>query len=400
MPDFRSIGPFEKLDAVNPILTPRADAVFDCPLAGRVKWEEKDVFNPAAVVRGGRVFLLYRAEDRVGRYHGTSRIGLASSDDGLHFTRLDHPVIAPGEDFMRDFEWEGGCEDPRAVEDDAGTYYCYYTAFDGTLARLCVATSTDLLNWTKRGLAFSGISSDGGAGGASAASVRSKSAEAGSSSSAEAGPERVRPAEDPFYDLWSKSGSVVVRADGERMLATRINGKYWMYWGESNIYAATSDDLIRWTPVRAELEAGQHFENPKDGLRRHVRHRGALALAPVLRPRSGRFDSVLVEPGPPALLSDAGVLLLYNARNSQQTGEAALPEGTYALGQALFDPIDPTACIARSITHCFIPERDYELTGQINNVCFVEGLVRFRGRWLMYYGTADSQIAVATAPLV
>jgi len=49
---------------------------------------------------------------------------------------------------------EGGCEDPRVVEDSAGTYYMTYTAFDGTLARLMVASSLDLLHWTKHGPAF------------------------------------------------------------------------------------------------------------------------------------------------------------------------------------------------------------------------------------------------------
>jgi predicted GH43/DUF377 family glycosyl hydrolase len=33
--------------------------------------------------------------------------------------------------------------------------------------------------------------------------------------------------------------------------------------------------------------------------------------------------------------------------------------------------------------------------GEVNDVCFVEGLVHFKGKWFMYYGTADSKIAVA-----
>jgi hypothetical protein len=32
-------------------------------------------------------------------------------------------------------------------------------------------------------------------------------------------------------------------------MATRVNGKYWMFWGDVNIWAATSDDLVNWTPV-------------------------------------------------------------------------------------------------------------------------------------------------------
>ena len=85
-------------------------------------WEEKDVFNPAAVVKDGLVHLIYRAEDTVGRFAGTSRIGLATSRDGLHFDRRPQPVLFPDNDAFRRYEWEGGCEDPRVVETDDGRY--------------------------------------------------------------------------------------------------------------------------------------------------------------------------------------------------------------------------------------------------------------------------------------
>ena len=84
-----AILPFHKVDSVNPVLL-AGDGEFRCPITGRMlKWEEKDVFNPAAVVRDGKVYMLYRAEDSVGKHAGTSRIGLAVSDDGLHFSRRD-----------------------------------------------------------------------------------------------------------------------------------------------------------------------------------------------------------------------------------------------------------------------------------------------------------------------
>ncbi|HEY4877300.1 MAG TPA: hypothetical protein VIH86_17105 [Puia sp.] len=41
------------------------------------------------------------------------------------------------------------------------------------------------------------------------------------------------------------------------------------------------------------------------------------------------------------------------------------------------------------------PDKSYEISGQVNNVCFVEGLANFNNRWFLYYGTADSKIAVA-----
>jgi beta-1,2-mannosidase len=112
------LGPFTREDASNPCLTPSAAAMFECPVRqARVAWEAKDVFNPAAVVRDGKVYLLYRAEDTVGRHAGTSRIGLAESADGRAFVRRPEPVLYPDDDFMNVYEWEGGCEDPRIVSE-------------------------------------------------------------------------------------------------------------------------------------------------------------------------------------------------------------------------------------------------------------------------------------------
>jgi predicted GH43/DUF377 family glycosyl hydrolase len=351
------LGPFEKFDAANPCLTPDAATTFDCPMSGPVAWEAKDVFNPAAVVRDGKVCLLYRAEDTVGRYHGTSRIGLAASDDGLYFTRRATPVLYPARDAQQAIEWEGGCEDPRVVEREDGGYVLTYTAFDGNVARLCVATSDDLLHWRKHGPAFSG---------ASAA-------------------------------WWSKSGAIVCRREGERLLATRINGRYWMYWGESNLYVATSDDLITWAPVMTELTMARRLVI--DGASYGIETETVSPVPQaVLHPRPGRFDSALVEPGPPALLTERGIVLIYNSANAVTGGDPALPLRSYSPGQVVFDPADPTAVIWRCQTPFLKADRPYEIAGQVNHVVFVEGLVRFGGRWLLYYGTADSLIGVAAGP--
>jgi predicted GH43/DUF377 family glycosyl hydrolase len=350
------IGPFEKLDEVNPVLGP-GEGVFRCPVRGEeLAWEEKDVFNPAAAARDDTVFLLYRAEDMVGRHAGTSRIGLAISVDGKTFTRRAEPVLFPDNDEWKVYEWEGGCEDPRIVEDENGIYYMTYTAYDGELARLMVASSPDLVNWTKHGPAF------------------------------------AKAYDGKYLDKWSKSGAIVARYyDDGRILATRVNGKFWMYWGELHLWMATSENLIDWTPV--ERAAGETPPEPMRGV--------ALAtpdLKSVLPPRAGMFDSDLVEPGPPAMLTNLGIIVIYNSKNAAENGDPNLPPGAYAAGQAIFDARDPTRLLERTGRYFIKPDKPYEIDGQVNQVCFVEGLVRFHNQWLLYYGTADSKIAAAVAP--
>ncbi len=339
-----SLQPFEKQDDSNPCLIQKETSRFYCPVRKEeVDWEAKDVFNPAAVVKDNKVYLLYRAEDTVGKFAGTSRIGIAVSDDGLVFERHETPVLYPDNTSMNRYEWEGGIEDPRVIEDENGIYVMTYTAYDGERARLCVATSQDLYTWEKHGLAFG----------------------------------------NDYVDMWCKAGSIVCRQDGNRIIATRINGKYYMYWGESNIFLAESNDLKRWKPVLQRTHRNSYQDYSEN-------------FVSVIAPRQYRFDSSLVEAGPPALLTDDGILLIYNGRNNRRSGDPSIPDGTYAGGQLLLDRNDPSAVIARLTDNFIQPDKDYEITGQVNNVCFLEGLVHFKNQWLLYYGTADSKIAVAS----
>jgi predicted GH43/DUF377 family glycosyl hydrolase len=102
-----------------------------------------------------------------------------------------------------------------------------------------------------------------------------------------------------------------------------------------------------------------------------------------------------VEPGPYALLRKEGILLIYNSSNAANFNEARFPKFTYAAGQVLFDPRLPYKVLARTSTPFIWPDKPYEKIGEVNEVCFVEGLVPFNGKWFLYYGTADSKIAVS-----
>jgi len=161
-----------------------------------------------------------------------------------------------------------------------------------------------------------------------------------------------------------------------------------MYWGDQNIWAATSDDLINWAPV--EMQAN---EKPPIELRGQALNMPQLKI--VVPTRQKKFDSDLVESGPPAMLTDKGIVLIYNSRNIPSIGDSSLPEGTYAASQVLLDKNDPTKILERMGNYFIKPDKPYEISGQVNHVCFVEGLAQFKGKWFLYYGTADSKIAVA-----
>lgn len=343
------IGPFARPASGNPVVSPNAASTFQDPiLKAPVKWEALHTFNPAAVVRRGKVVVLYRAEDNSGAMEiggHTSRLGMAESDDGIHFKRMGEPVFYPAEDDQKARESPGGVEDPRIVEREDGTYVLTYTQWNHKTYSVGIASSRDLKHWTKYGPAFWGVL--GG----------------------------------KYADLKYKSAGIVTQLKDGRLLAAKIAGRYWMYWGEGSIRLATSDDAIHWTPVE-----DMHGN-----------------LVELLRPRPGHFDSTFPETGPPPILTSAGIVMLYNGKNapsnSEESGDPSLGPSAYAAGEALFEASNPANLLTQTDKPVLKPELPYEKTGQYPaGTTFAEGLVFFRGKWFLYYGCADSLVAVATAP--
>jgi predicted GH43/DUF377 family glycosyl hydrolase len=179
--------------------------------------------------------------------------------------------------------------------------------------------------------------------------------------------------------------------------AARVDGRFWMYWGEGTCFTATSEDLVHWSPLHFDATGDRYLTY--DGSWKVHPVRGQQVLRPVLFPRRQRFDSILVEPGPPAVLIEAGVVLIYNGANHPESGDPALPPLSYQPGQALFDSADPTACIARPMRPFLEADTVDERAGQVANVCFAQALVLYEGEWRLYFGMADSTIGCATAPV-
>ncbi|HKM65583.1 MAG TPA: glycoside hydrolase family 130 protein [Candidatus Acidoferrum sp.] len=304
-------GVWTRLSA-DPIITPMGD-----------KFESAGTFNPSVVKKDGKFVMLYRAQDR----KGTSSLGYAASDDGIHFTRRPEPVLVS----EAPYEKGGGVEDPR-LQKVGDTYYLTYTGYnnvdaqsvDKGDAQLCLATSTDLIHWQRQGV--------------------------------------IIPSYKGKWNVkWTKSGAIVPE---------EINGKYWMYYlgdakgKDQQMGVAYSNDLLHWT------EALDH---------------------PVMASRPGFFDSQVVEPGPPPIITPQGIFLVYNGADDKLI---------YSTGWVLFDKKDPTRILARSEKPVFAPDKDWEKVGQVPNVVFVEGMVRDGKRWLFYYGGADKTVGVATAPVL
>src|SRR4030095_9040361 len=86
---------------------------------------------------------------------------------------------------------------------------------------------------------------------------------------------------------WTKSGAIV---------SEKIAGNYWMYWlgtaadKTDQMGVSSSPDLVHW-----------HEETD----------------APVLPRRPGKFDSRVVEPGPPPMVTPEGLVMVYNGADDK-----------------------------------------------------------------------------------
>lgn len=106
-----------------------------------------------------------------------------------------------------------------------------------------------------------------------------------------------------------------------------------------------------------------------------------------------------MESGPPPIKTRDGYWLkIYNGVG---LGPGGYVTGSYNTGQMLIDmdnaPRGPP--LARVETPLLQPLSKQEVKGQVDNVLFSEGLVQFKGKWMLYFGQGDEYLGVATAPL-
>jgi predicted GH43/DUF377 family glycosyl hydrolase len=187
------------------------------------------------------------------------------------------------------------------------------------VSNICLATSNDLLHWTKHGPV-------------------------------------LKAREGTWNSGQLKAGVIVPQ---------QVQGRYIMYFmGEakpwvSAIGIAYSEDLYHWEEPLHE---------------------------PVLLPRDGFFDFQGIEPGPNPVLTDEGILLIYNGWGR---------DCIYKAGGVLFSVEEPTKVLKRTNGPILNLSRDYGREHGAGNHCVAEGLIRHNNQWLLYYGAADRLVCMA-----
>ncbi|MFZ1987621.1 MAG: hypothetical protein WAV21_01130 [Minisyncoccia bacterium] len=315
----------------NPILRPSSHA-----------WEAGAVMNPAAIHLHDRTHLFYRA---VGT-DGVSRIGYASSKDGVQFDeRLPYPVYALPNNFSisesslhREYlasrpdllasggSWSG-IEDPRAVVID-DRMYLSFSAFHSWDSLRIGVTSLSL------------------------ADLEAK--------------------------RWNWSPPVFLSAPNEVhknwvLFPEKIHGKF-------AILHAFRDGTRR----RAVVNYLDTLDSePSQYVKSDASFRGNVE--PSL------WDSRVRGSGPPPLKTDAGWLVFYHANDARE------PE-KYKLGALLLDAKDPSKIIARTPNAILEPETTYENEGK-PGIVYACGATAIGDQLTVYYGGADNVVCAAATSL-
>jgi predicted GH43/DUF377 family glycosyl hydrolase len=117
--------------------------VLDLGSAG--SWEESSIGEASVIKDGGTYRMWYRGDPA----SGPSRIGYATSPDGIHWTKNAGNPVLSGAALPA---WDWATYAPRAML-DGGTYRMWYsgTSVDGTTHEIGYATSVDGINWKKHG---------------------------------------------------------------------------------------------------------------------------------------------------------------------------------------------------------------------------------------------------------
>jgi predicted GH43/DUF377 family glycosyl hydrolase len=314
-------------------------------------FENEGVLNPAVIQGTHCIHLYYRAVAR-GNY---SSIGYVRLDSPMHIeARLDTPLLFPQADYE-----SHGIEDPRIVQIDK-QYYLTYTAYDGVNALGALALSDDGIHFIKHGLivpriSYKNFSRLAGAKGA----INEKYLRFNEHDQL-----TVKQGKDVY--LWDKNVIFFPR---------RINGKlYFIHRIRPDIQLVAIDSLSDLTDEFWE-QYFLHLDNW------------------IVLSSQYKHEVSYIGGGCPPIETPEGWLLIYHGVHDTVKGYV------YSACAALLDLENPQKEIARLPYPLFKPEHEWELKGEVNNVCFPTGTLLKADTLYIYYGAADEQVACASLSL-
>jgi len=306
------------------------------------EFEDESVLNPAVIREGNTIYVFYRAV-HIKNY---STIGYCELDGPMSVkNRWEKPVLEPAYDYERH-----GMEDPRIVKID-GLFYLAYVAFDGDNALGALATSTDLKTFTRWGIIvpritftdFDRLTKDN-------AALNKK------------------------YLSYNEGANILADKDFV-FFPRRINGKL--------VFLHRIKPGIQLVSVKELADLTEDFWSD------YFTHFSEHIFLESEYPHEAEY----VGSGCPPVETKQGWLVIYHGVKKQGNGLE------YAGCAALMDLDDPRKEIARLPYPLFSPELDYELTGDVDDVCFPTGTVVENDRLYIYYGAADELIACASVNL-
>ena len=314
-----------------------------------IPFENEGVLNPAAIKEGDFVHLFYRAVHE-GNY---SSIG---------YCKLEGPLLVLDRNktslLFPEFEYERhGIEDPRIVKIE-DIYYLTYTGFDGINALGCLAISKDLIHFKKKGIIVPQIS------------LEKFNSLAG----------KDVPLNEKYFrynmhnlDLDKHPKKPLLWDKNVIFFPRKINGKFYL--------------LHR---IKPEIQIIVGIEDLKDLTEQFYEDYMAHFNDHVVLTSKFDHEVSYVGGGCPPIETDQGWLIIYHGVKEGLEGYI------YSACAALLDLEDPRKEIARLPYPLFKPELEWELKGEVNNVCFPSGAVVFNDTLYIYYGAADERIACAS----
>lgn len=315
-------------------------------------FECEGVLNPAVIKVEDDIHMFYRAVAK----DNYSTIGYCKlSSPMVVEVRNDTPVLYP----QYEFEYQG-LEDPRIVQIE-DTYYLTYTGFNGTNALGALAISSDLIKWHKEGVIVPQITYE----------------EFLHFTEIEGAIHEKYIRFNDYQKSHNKQDRKVFMWDKNLIFFPRkINGKFcFMHRIKPDIQIVVAVTKLEDLTVDFWQEYFSHFDE-------------YIVLAPKYHHEVSYIGS-----GCPPIETEAGWLLIYHGVHDTVKGYV------YSACAALLDLENPQKEIARLPYPLFFPEKQWELKGEVNNVCFPTGAVLEEDSLYIYYGAADERIAVVSLSL-